>query len=70
MPGEGVIIDNAFRVIEYLKQLAQIRKAIVREVNSYEKVFWLSEIPLDDKHCFTQAWQKETDIKEDLSYFG
>ena len=49
------IREKAIRLFKYLGELAALRARSVRDVNSYESVFWFSELPCE-KECYTPAW--------------
>ena len=49
------IREKAIRLFRYLSALAELRAKNVRDVSSYEAVFWFSELP-QEKECFTAAW--------------
>ena len=51
-------VERAFRLIEYLLRLASLRMRLVRDVEDYERVLWISDIP-KQKGCFTQAWGRD-----------
>ncbi|HDZ21635.1 hypothetical protein LCGC14_0315750 [marine sediment metagenome] len=55
-PQEGKV----FRLIEYLKRLASLRYTLVRDIDTYEKVLWVSDIPRENG-CFAQAWGRDED---------
>lgn len=56
-------MGKAIRLLEFLKELASIRAKKVRNINSYEKVLWLKDIPHEDE-CFTQTWGEN--VRDDL----
>ncbi len=47
--------DKAIRLFRYLSALAELRAKTVRDVASYEAVFWFRELPCE-KECYTPAW--------------
>jgi len=49
------IREKAIRLFQYLSELAKIRTRMVRDVASYEAVFWFSDLPRE-KECYTPAW--------------
>ena len=49
------IREKAIRLFRYLTALAELRARTVRDVASYEAVFWFSELPRE-KECYTPAW--------------
>ena len=53
------------RLIDYLMQLTSLRSKLVRDIDEYDKVLWLSDVP-HERGCFTQAWgsDKEHDPDE------
>ncbi len=64
-PVENSARDRALRLIKYLHELASLRTHIIRDVENYENILWLHEIPFE-KGCFTQAWGKNEDIGTDI----
>lgn len=58
------IRDKAVRLFRYLGALAELRSKTVRDVASYEAVFWFSELPRE-KECYTPAWDEEETIDEE-----
>lgn len=57
--------DRALRLIKYLQALASLRTKIVRDIQSYENILWLHEIP-HEKGCVTQAWGNSEEIGPDI----
>lgn len=49
------IRNKAIRLFQYLGALAELRAKNVRDVTSYEAVFWFNELPCE-KECYTPAW--------------
>jgi len=56
---------KAIRLIEYLQRVASLRTKLVRDINDYERILWLSDIP-QQKGCFTQAWGRHEDYDSDI----
>lgn len=65
--GEKVsdVQGKAIRLIEYLQRVASLRTKLVRDINDYERILWLSDIP-QQKGCFTQAWGRDEDYDSDI----
>jgi len=57
--------QKAFHLVDYLIRLASLRTKLVREINDYDKILWLSDIP-QQKGCFTQAWGRDEDYDSDI----
>jgi len=57
--------DRALRLIKYLQALASLRTKIVRDIETYENILWLHEIP-HEKGCVTQAWGNSEEIGPDI----
>lgn len=57
--------DKVIRLVEYLTQIASLRSRTTRDVNEYQNVLWLKDIP-KLKGCFTQAWGREEDFDSDV----
>jgi hypothetical protein len=58
------IRDKAIRLFRYLGALAELRAKKVPDVQSYEAVFWFSELPCE-KECYTPAWDGGEGTDED-----
>jgi hypothetical protein len=50
--------QKAIRLVEFLTRVASLRAKPVRDVEEYERVLWLSDVPRDPG-CFTQAWGRD-----------
>ena len=57
--------DKVSRLVEYLAQIASLRSRTTRDVDEYQNVLWLKDIP-KLKGCFTQAWGREEDFDSDV----
>jgi hypothetical protein len=57
--------QKAINLVDYLIRLASLRTKIVRDINDYENILWLSEIP-QQKLCFTQAWGRDEEYDSDI----
>ena len=49
------IRERAVKLFRYLSAVAELRAKAVRDVASYEAIFWFSELPRE-KECNTAAW--------------
>jgi hypothetical protein len=58
------IRDKAIRLFRYLGALTKLRAKNVRDVTSYETVFWFSELPRENG-CYTPAWDGEETTDEE-----
>ena len=56
--------NKFLRFLEYLEKILSLRSAVVRDIESYEKVLWLSSIPRQ-KGCYTRAWHNNEDSGSD-----
>ena len=57
--------SKLIRLIDFLAQLTLLRTRLVRKVEDYQRILWLSSIP-HEKGCFTQAWGREEDVDSDI----
>ena len=57
--------DKVMRLVEYLTRLAVLRTRTTRDVDEYQNVLWLKNIP-KLKGCFTQAWGRDEDFDLDV----
>lgn len=48
-------IQKAIRLVDYLTRLALMRTRLIRDIDEYERVLWLSSVP-HERGCFTRAW--------------
>lgn len=56
---------KAIRLVDYLLRLASLRSKLIRSIDEYEKVLWLSSIP-HEQGCFTQAWGRDEEYESDV----
>jgi len=56
---------KAVRLVDYLLRLATLRSKLIRSIDEYEKVLWLSSIPRE-QGCFTQAWGRDEEYEFDV----
>lgn len=57
--------DKSKKLFSYLKELVQLRSGIIRGIDTYESVMWLSNIPRESE-CFAQVWGVPRESKEDV----
>lgn len=48
--------DKPLRFLDYLTALARVNAKVVRELDEYQKVLWIYEIPREPKYCFARSW--------------
>ena len=58
--------DKAIRLINYLTELEHMKLKVVRNIDDYQNVLWLSDISKDSEYCFTRAWGKNEEYDEDI----
>ena len=57
--------EKVIRLVDYLTRIAQLRSKVIRNVDEYQSVLWLNEIPIE-KGCFTQARGPQEDVDSDV----
>ena len=57
--------DKVIHLVDYLIQIALLRTRTTRDVDEYQNVLWLKDIP-KLKGCFTQAWGRDEDFDSDV----
>ena len=57
--------EKAIRLIDYLTWIAFLRSRVVRNVDDYQSVLWLNDVPRQ-KGCFTQAWGSDENHDVDI----
>ena len=64
--------EKLTRLLEYFSKITEIRSRPVRNIDNYEQVLWLKDIPQNAPkgHCFTRAWEWETDDGADNTNEG
>ena len=56
---------KVIRLVEYLTRLAALRAKVIRDVNDYSQLIWLSDIP-HEKNCYTRAWGPNDEYDDDI----
>ena len=56
--------EKAVRLVDYLLHLTSLRTKLIRDIDDYERVLWLSDIP-HKQGCFTQAWGRDDEHEPD-----
>lgn len=56
--------QKVVRLVDYLQRLTTLRTKLIRDINEYEKVFWVSKVP-QERGCFTQAWGRDEEHEPD-----
>lgn len=56
--------EKAIRLVDFLLRLTNLRAKLIRDVDEYEQVLWLSDIP-HERGCFTQAWGRDEEHEPD-----
>ncbi len=51
----NAIRTQAINLFSYLRELAELRSKTVRNVESYDRVLWFSDVP-KEQECYTPAW--------------
>jgi len=57
--------SKVLRLIEYLTRIASLRTKITRNINDYQNLLWIKDIP-KQKGCFTQAWGRDEDFDSEV----
>ncbi len=57
--------EKAIRLVDYLTRIALLRSKVVRNVDDYQSVLWLNDVPRQ-KGCFTQAWGRDENHGADI----
>ena len=57
--------EKVIRLVDYLTRIAQLRSKVVRNVDEYQSVLWLNDVP-SLKGCFTQAWGRDENHDSDI----
>lgn len=63
----NIEIEKINRLIEYLLNLSKVRRETIRDINSYEKVVWFSDIP-HEEGCFAQVWRTNEDNNDSAEW--
>jgi len=62
---DSVETHKVIRLVDYLTRLASLRSKIIRNIDEYQNVLWVKDIP-QQKGCFTQAWGRDEDYDSDV----
>ena len=63
-PRQGIVRDRASRLFAFLREFVQLRTKIIRSLDTYEEVLWLSDIP-EESECFCLVWNPNVDTEEE-----
>ena len=58
--------NKAIRLIAYLGELAKLRSKLVQDIQTYEKVLWVHDIPREPKYCYAKGWGNQDEIDDDI----
>lgn len=58
-------VQKVSRLLQYLLKLASLRAKLIRTIDAYEDVLWVSDVP-HERLCFTRAWGRDTDHDPDV----
>lgn len=56
--------QKVIRLVDYLTRLASLRTKIIRNIDEYQNVLWVKDVP-QQKGCFTQAWGPDEEHEPD-----
>lgn len=56
--------EKAIRLVDYLQELTTLRSKLIRDIDDYEEVLWVSKIP-HERECFTRAWKYDEEHESD-----
>ncbi len=56
--------EKAVRLVDYLLRLATLRAKLIRDIDEYEKILWVSNVP-HERGCFAQAWGRDEEHEPD-----
>ena len=62
--GHSPETQKVVRLVDYLLRLATLRTKLIRDVEEYDKVLWVSDVP-HERGCFTQAWGRDEEHDPD-----
>ncbi len=57
---------KVINVIQYLAALARVNSVVVTDLEKYQSVLWLSEIPRHATHCYARIWGAEESVPDDV----
>lgn len=57
--------QKTIRLIEFLLELTRLRSKVVREVDDYEQVVWIADVP-HEKDCYARAWGQEDEHQSEV----
>ena len=62
---ETAKMQKVLRLVAYLTRLASLRTKIIRNIDEYQNVLWVKDVPRQ-KGCYTQAWGRYEDYDLDV----
>lgn len=58
-----MVKDKSTRLFNYLKEMTRLRTPTIRNLNTYERVLWFSDIP-EEPHCYCQLFNDQKEQKD------
>lgn len=61
---DSTTTQKVIRLVDYLTRLASLRTKIIRNIDEYQNVLWVKDVPKQNG-CFTQAWGPDEEHEPD-----
>lgn len=58
--------DKAIRLVDYLQELSRLQTRSIKSLDTYHKLLWMSDIPLDSKYCYLRNYSQKEDFDGDI----
>lgn len=57
---------KTLRLVDYLLAIAKINASIIRTLDEYRKVLWVSDVPKELKYCYSRVWGESEEHGDDV----
>ena len=61
----AMIVDRSIRLFSFLKEITSLRLATIRDIDRYDQVVWLSELPRE-RGWYCAAWQLSLEANNEV----
>ena len=58
--------SKTLRLLDYLRAIAKINSSIVRNIDEFRKVLWVSDVPSEPKYCYSRVWGESEEHGDDV----
>lgn len=65
-PPENTALNRLLSLVEYLSGLARVNTPTIHNLETYQNLLWLADIPRGQTHCFSRHWGGDDNMPDDV----